>query len=316
MADLTINAPTNPYNALQSPEASSVSDASSQWSAVVAAQKAADKGSQPSPTAMPGQAGDQKPADGSRWSLWIHGGLTAGSFLPSFVGAGFSAADGIVYSIEGDRTNAALSFGVAGVGLFTDAGVAKAAVLGLGVASEALKVGEAAVKVEKEASGIARVGEAIVNAEKEARTAAKAEETAKPVVAQNASAKAPKGADAVSSPDLKSKPSGPQIRSKYADHTPVYQGQQPARIKGPDPAAQGAHSVLRHDTVNNRLYQAREFDAADHPVRDIDFTNPTYPNGAPRPGHPGPPHQHRFFMNNPNVGPRSGFRRGGPEPTP
>jgi hypothetical protein len=72
----------------------------------------------------------------------MHGGLTAGSFLPSFVGAGFSAADGILYGIEGDRTNATLSFGAAAVGLFTDAGVAKAAALGLGVASKALKVAD------------------------------------------------------------------------------------------------------------------------------------------------------------------------------
>jgi hypothetical protein len=295
---------------------------------VVADQKAASNGVEPSQTGTTrngtpsnqtvtlDQAGDPKTAAGSSWSLWIHGGLTAGSFWPSLVGAGFSAVDGIVYSIEGDRENAVLSFGAAGVGLFTDAGVAKAAALGLGAASKAFKVGEAAVKVEKEANVIAKVGKAVVNAEKEAKVAAGAGETAKSVVAQNALEKAPKRADAVSSPDLQIKPSGPRIRSRYADNTSVYEGQQPPRIKGSDPAAQGAHSVLRHDTVNNRIYQAREFDAAGHPVRDIDFTNPTYPNGGPRPGHPGPPHQHRFFMNNPNVEPRSGFKRGGPELMP
>jgi hypothetical protein len=341
VADLRINSPANPYNASRSSDATSARAASAQWSAEVAAQKAASNGNLPNqPTAnnngrpsnepaatnkngtQPAQAAtaspvaDQKPGAGSNLSLWIHGGLTAGSFLPSLIGAGFSAADGLVYGIEGDRTNAALSFGAAGVGLFTDAGIAKVAALGLGAAAKALKVGEAAVKVEKEVNGIAKVGEAVVNADKEANTAVKAGETAEPVVAQNASAKAPKSTDVVSSPDLKTKPAGPRIRSKYADNTPVYQGQQPPRIRGPDPAAQGGHSVLRHDTVNNRIYQAREFDAAGHPVRDIDFTNPTYPNGAPRPGHPGPPHQHRFFTNNPDVGPRSGFRRNGPEPMP
>jgi hypothetical protein len=35
-------------------------------------------------------------------------------------------------------------------------------------------------------------------------------------------------------------------------------------------------------------------------VRDIDFTNPTYPNGTMRPGHPGPPHQHPWRPVNPN----------------
>jgi hypothetical protein len=169
VADLTINPPRNPYTALQSPDALSTPDASAQWSAVVADQRAARHGaasnqtgtsrdgSQSDLTATAGQTGDQKPAAGSSWSPWIHGGLTAGSFLPSFVGAGFSAADGVVYSIEGDRKNAAFSFGAAAVGLLTDAGVAKAAALGLGVASKALKVADhaapAILGVEKIAQG-------------------------------------------------------------------------------------------------------------------------------------------------------------------
>jgi len=53
---------------------------------------------------------------------------------------------------------------------------------------------------------------------------------------------------------------------------------------------------------------------AGNPVRDVDFTNPTYPSGAPRPGHVGPPHQHRYIVNDPVVGPRSGFRRSRAEP--
>lgn len=111
-------------------------------------------------------------------------------------------------------------------------------------------------------------------------------------------------------------PDEPRVHSRYSDGTPVLEGQQPPRISGPDPAAAGAHSVLRHDAVNNRTYQGREFDAAGYPVRDVDFTNPTFPNGRPRPGHPGPPHQHPWHVNDPAVGPRSGFRRGGPEPIP
>lgn len=107
---------------------------------------------------------------------------------------------------------------------------------------------------------------------------------------------------------------GPSVHSRYRDGTAVYEGQQPPRIRGPDSQAQGPHSVLRHDDVHGRVYQGREYDASGHPVRDIDFTNPTYPSGAPRPGHPGPPHQHRWHVNDPAVGPRSGHRRGGPEP--
>lgn len=101
-----------------------------------------------------------------------------------------------------------------------------------------------------------------------------------------------------------------RIRSRYADGTPVLDGQQPPRITGPDPAAAGRpHSVLRRDRINRRLYQAREFDAAGHPVRDIDFTNPTFPTGRVRPGHPGPPHQHRWVPVDPN-NLAAGFRRG------
>jgi RHS repeat-associated protein len=107
---------------------------------------------------------------------------------------------------------------------------------------------------------------------------------------------------------------GRPVHSRYADKTVVYEGQQPRRISGPDPAAEGAHTVLRIDTVNKRVYQGREFDPTGHPVRDIDFTNPTTPSGSFRPGHPGPPHQHRFEVNDPKIGPKSGYRRGPPEP--
>jgi hypothetical protein len=78
-------------------------------------------------------------------SVWAHGVLTAGSCLPSVFGSAFSAADGSLYHVEGDDTKATISFGAAGVGLFTDAGVAKAAALGLSAAAKALKAG-AAVK--------------------------------------------------------------------------------------------------------------------------------------------------------------------------
>lgn len=105
------------------------------------------------------------------------------------------------------------------------------------------------------------------------------------------------------------------IHSRYADGRIVFNGQKPPRIYGPDPEAISSHSVLRWDIRNNRIYQMREYDAAGFPVRDVDFTNPTFPrSGQPRPGHPGPPHQHLFAINNPNVAPRSGFVRGKSEP--
>lgn len=104
---------------------------------------------------------------------------------------------------------------------------------------------------------------------------------------------------------------GPRVRSIYADGTRVLQGQQPPRLSvGPDPTATGAHTKVRFDTVNNRVYQVREYNGQGHPVRDIDFTSPTFSNGTPRPDHLPPPHQHPWTVNDPRVGPRSGFIRG------
>jgi hypothetical protein len=109
---------------------------------------------------------------------------------------------------------------------------------------------------------------------------------------------------------------GARVHSRYADGTVVLEGRQPTRIRGPDPFALGCpHSVIRWDGDNGRLYQLREFDAQGTPVRDVDFTNPTYPNGTQRPGHPGPPHQHRWVAVNP-ANPAHGFRRGVAEPFP
>jgi hypothetical protein len=49
--------------------------------------------------------------------------------------------------------------------------------------------------------------------------------------------------------------SGGKVRfhSRYGDQTPVLEGQQPPRINGPDPVAQGPHTVLRYDPINKRI---------------------------------------------------------------
>ncbi len=105
-----------------------------------------------------------------------------------------------------------------------------------------------------------------------------------------------------------------RIHSRYADGTTVLEEQKPNRLEAsnrpqPDPNASGPHSQLRWDIINNRIYQAREFDANGYPIRDIDFTSPTYRNGNPRPDHAPPPHQHLWQFNDPQIGPRSGFKR-------
>jgi hypothetical protein len=94
---------------------------------------------------------------------------------------------------------------------------------------------------------------------------------------------------------------GRKVHSKYADGTPVYEGEQPPRLGEPKPKPdnngrlpEGEHSQLRWDEKNGRIYQAREFDQNGNPVRDVDFTSPTYPSGQSRPDHLPPPHQHRW----------------------
>lgn len=61
---------------------------------------------------------------------WVHGGLTVASFAPSAIGSVFSLLDGAVYAYQGDYTSAGISVVAAGVGLFSDAGAAKAAMMG------------------------------------------------------------------------------------------------------------------------------------------------------------------------------------------
>lgn len=105
----------------------------------------------------------------------------------------------------------------------------------------------------------------------------------------------------------------PAIYAVYADATPVFDTQRPPRLGSPtssfDPNAFGRpHAVIRWDWVNRRIYQAREYGSGNIPVRDIDFTNPTYPDGRMRPGHPGPPHQHLWQPIDPK-NPAAGYRR-------
>jgi hypothetical protein len=105
----------------------------------------------------------------------------------------------------------------------------------------------------------------------------------------------------------------PPVHSRYPDGTPVHDGNQPGRIQGPDPAADGApHTRVQWDTLNGRPYKAREYERGGVPVRDIDFTVPTFPNGRPRPGHRAP-EQHRWIPNDPSNH-AAGHKRGPGEP--
>jgi len=99
---------------------------------------------------------------------------------------------------------------------------------------------------------------------------------------------------------------GPPIHSRYKDGTPVYEGQQPGKVKGS--ISDSPHSVIKNDAVNNRIYKARTYDGNGVPVKDIDFTHPTFPNGTLRPNHT-VPEQHLYIQNIPGNS-RSGYKRG------
>ena len=103
------------------------------------------------------------------------------------------------------------------------------------------------------------------------------------------------------------------VHSRYSDGTPVFEGQQPGKVKGPNTEAAGApHSQIQWDYDNGRIYKAREYGADGIPVRDIDFTHQTYPSGRPRPDH-AVPEQHPWIPNDPD-NPKAGHKRGPGEP--
>jgi hypothetical protein len=103
------------------------------------------------------------------------------------------------------------------------------------------------------------------------------------------------------------------IHSRYADGTPVYEGQQSDRFgaSGATPEAEGApHTAIRWDGTNERIYATRTFGPDGQKRYDIDFTIPTTPDGRPRPGHSAP-EVHEWLPVDPD-NPRAGVRRESP----
>ncbi len=105
-------------------------------------------------------------------------------------------------------------------------------------------------------------------------------------------------------------PPSPPMHSRYPDGTPVLKGQQPGKVTGP--LSDEPHSVVQWDKTNERVYKAREYGENGVPIRDIDFTHPTFPNGTPRPDHT-TPEQHIYIPNDPN-NPKAGYKRGKGQP--
>ncbi|MFC5472433.1 hypothetical protein [Paraherbaspirillum soli] len=111
--------------------------------------------------------------------------------------------------------------------------------------------------------------------------------------------------------------SGSKIHSKYPDGTLVMEGQQPGKITGPLKGSGGntisePHTVLQYDTSNRRIYKGREYGNDGIPIRDLDFTHPTFPNGTLRPNHT-VPEQHLYIPNDP-LNPKAGYKRGPGQP--
>ena len=108
---------------------------------------------------------------------------------------------------------------------------------------------------------------------------------------------------------------GSKVHSKYPDGTVVMEGQQPGKITGPlnvqGNIVNEPHTVLQWDSMGG-IYKAREYGYNSIPIRDIDFTHPTFPNGTLRPNHTAP-EQHLYIPNDPN-NPKAGFKRGPGQP--
>jgi hypothetical protein len=106
------------------------------------------------------------------------------------------------------------------------------------------------------------------------------------------------------------------VHSQYVDRTPVYNDRVPERLPIqhgnfpiPDPDANNnPHTRLRWDVLNERIYQARTFENNGVPVKDIDFTRPTRPNGIAWDKDMAVPHQQRWEEVVPGR-PSAGYKR-------
>mgnify|MGYP000356006659 CR=1 FL=1 len=87
-------------------------------------------------------------------SSYVHGGLTAVSFVPA-VGSFAMYADAGIYALERDYASAAINTAAATLGLGTNAGLAKAA-LGVGIAARAIAPSSRALGRALEAAGHVR----------------------------------------------------------------------------------------------------------------------------------------------------------------
>jgi hypothetical protein len=171
-------------------------------------------------------------------------------------------------------------------------------------------------RITSAATGIDEAGIS-VSARHVAQASIRGEETEAAAAAASAAGAArgtPRWAREPLHPPDRPLPTGDDVRpihSVYGDGTAVSAGRQPRRLgaPSPDPLASGPHVRLRWDDLNGRVYQAREFDELGHPIRDIDFTAPTFPNGAMRPHH-SIPEQHLWRVNDSRIGPSSGWVRG------
>ncbi|MDH0864173.1 polymorphic toxin-type HINT domain-containing protein [Mitsuaria sp. GD03876] len=81
---------------------------------------------------------------GASQAFWLHAALTAGSFMP-VVGSAFAVADAAVSYMEGDTTGALIGLSAAAIGVFSDAGLAKTALM----AAREIKGAKAATSVLK-----------------------------------------------------------------------------------------------------------------------------------------------------------------------
>jgi hypothetical protein len=84
---------------------------------------------------------------------------------------------------------------------------------------------------------------------------------------------------------------------------------QHGNFPSPDPdAGTNPHTRLRRDTINKRIYQARTFGDDGVPLKDIDFTVPTRPDGTAWDNSIPVPHEQKWFEVIPGR-PSSGYKR-------
>jgi hypothetical protein len=101
--------------------------------------------------------------------------------------------------------------------------------------------------------------------------------------------------------------------SIFADGTLVRNDEHPQRLPQPTWEYVKLHMgprIEKRIMQNGRVFQERYYNEKGYPVKDVDYTSPTFPDGRPFADHAEPDHEHLWIMKN-SEKPQDGWMRQG-----